>query len=191
MENAKDKTKKGTKGRKKGEEGERTAKRQGNQQEKKKSNFQELTFGRHLERYSRWDHSIAPCNAAIGQRRPKRRREHEVTPKASHVQQQQQHCKRKASPILSKLHYSTVNEQKIKYLVELQVNCPQNGLGTPESPCATSLAQVAQINRQLPRLTPLELQSRLGEKALKALNFQVICPQLPPKRDCSPKRVNS
>ena len=37
-----------------------------------------------------------------------------------------------------------------------------------------------------PGLTPLELQSRLGGKALK---FQVICPQLSPNRDCSPKRV--
>ena len=36
-------------------------------------------------------------------------------------------------------------------------------------------------------LTPSELQSRFGDKAAK---FQVICPQLPPKRDCSPKRVN-
>ena len=36
-------------------------------------------------------------------------------------------------------------------------------------------------------LTPLELQSRFGDKALK---FQVICPQLSPKRDCSFKRVN-
>ena len=37
-------------------------------------------------------------------------------------------------------------------------------------------------------LGPLELQSRFGDRALK---FQVICPQLPPKRDCSPKRVKS
>ena len=37
------------------------------------------------------------------------------------------------------------------------------------------------------RLTPLELQSGFGGKALK---FQVICSQLSPKRDCSPKRVN-
>ena len=35
-------------------------------------------------------------------------------------------------------------------------------------------------------LTPLEPQSRFGDKALK---FQVICPQLSPKRDCSSKRV--
>ena len=37
-------------------------------------------------------------------------------------------------------------------------------------------------------LTPLELQSRFGDKALK---FQVICPQLSPKRDWSSKRVNA
>ena len=36
------------------------------------------------------------------------------------------------------------------------------------------------------RLTPSELQSRFGGKALQ---FQVICPQLSPKRDCSSKRV--
>ena len=37
-------------------------------------------------------------------------------------------------------------------------------------------------------LTPLELQSRFGDKELK---FQVICPELSPKRDCNPKRVKS
>ena len=37
-------------------------------------------------------------------------------------------------------------------------------------------------------LTPLELQSRFGDNALK---FQVICPQLSPKRDCGPKTVKS
>ena len=36
-------------------------------------------------------------------------------------------------------------------------------------------------------ITPLELQSRFGDKELK---FQVICPQLSPKRGCSPKRAN-
>ena len=36
-------------------------------------------------------------------------------------------------------------------------------------------------------LTPSELQSRCGDKAL---NFQVICPQSSPKRGCSPTRVN-
>ena len=39
-----------------------------------------------------------------------------------------------------------------------------------------------------PLLTPLKLQCRCGDKPVK---FQVICPQLPPKRDCSPKRVKS
>ena len=37
-------------------------------------------------------------------------------------------------------------------------------------------------------LALLELQSRFEDKPL---NFQVICLQLPPKRGCSPKRVNS
>ena len=36
-------------------------------------------------------------------------------------------------------------------------------------------------------LTLLELQSRFGYTQLK---FRVICPQLSPKRDRSPKRVN-
>ena len=35
-------------------------------------------------------------------------------------------------------------------------------------------------------LTPLELQSRFGDNPLK---IQVSCPQLSPKRNCSPKRV--
>ena len=38
----------------------------------------------------------------------------------------------------------------------------------------------------IPKLTLLELQSRLGDKPLK---FQVVCLQLSRKRDCSPKRV--
>ena len=36
-------------------------------------------------------------------------------------------------------------------------------------------------------LTLLEPQSRFGDTPLK---FQVVCPQLSPKRDCGPKRVN-
>ena len=39
-----------------------------------------------------------------------------------------------------------------------------------------------------PTLTLLELQSRLGDTPLK---FQAICPQLSPKRDYGPKRVNT
>ena len=35
-------------------------------------------------------------------------------------------------------------------------------------------------------LAPLELQPRFGDMAVR---FQVNCPQLSPKRDCSPKRV--
>ena len=37
-------------------------------------------------------------------------------------------------------------------------------------------------------LTLLELQSRFGDTPVK---FQVVCPKLSPKRDCSPKRVKS
>ena len=35
-------------------------------------------------------------------------------------------------------------------------------------------------------VTLLELQARFGDKPFK---FQVICPQLSPKRDCGPERV--
>ena len=40
--------------------------------------------------------------------------------------------------------------------------------------------------RGQPLLTLLELQSRSGDTPVK---FQVICPQLSPKRNCGPKRV--
>ena len=46
----------------------------------------------------------------------------------------------------------------------------------------------ANINRAEFSLTLLELQSRFGDTPLK---FQVVCPQLSPKRDCGPKRVNN
>ena len=42
------------------------------------------------------------------------------------------------------------------------------------------------INQNVFVLTLLELQSRFGDTPVK---FQVVCPKLSPKRDCSPKRV--
>ena len=44
------------------------------------------------------------------------------------------------------------------------------------------------MSREKLALNPFELHSRCGDKPLK---FQVICPRLSPKRDCSPKRVKS
>ena len=42
------------------------------------------------------------------------------------------------------------------------------------------------VQQEEGQLTLLELQSRFGDTPLK---FQVVCPKLSPKRDCSPKRV--
>ena len=84
-------------------------------------------------------------------------------------------CEKNNDTYIAKIHTMTYIWWYARLLCVLHIKKP------PFLPTRVVLRLNNSVRR--PILTPLELQSRFGDKTLK---FQVICPQLSPKRDCSP-----